>query len=226
MTCAVLAGVLAFWFLRPAEVATTPPPEPLPDMPALIAKAESGDPAARYALGRAYAKGLGVSQSYKDAAKWYQLAADQGNADGLNALGELYEAGQAVPHDEKEAAKYYQQAAEKGQVTAQYNLAVLYATGRGVELNMPESVKWYQRAAEQGDALAQYSLGMRYRHGTGVTPNQTTAFMWLELAAAQHLPDALQAKSEMARVLTADQMAEARRRASALAGAKLRPAGQ
>src|SRR6185312_2447481 len=42
--------------------------------------ADKGDAAAQIALGGLYADGLGVNQSYPDAAQWFKRAADQGNA--------------------------------------------------------------------------------------------------------------------------------------------------
>ena len=42
--------------------------------------AEQGDAAAQCLLGVVYAQGLGVPQDYKEAAKWYRLAAEQGHA--------------------------------------------------------------------------------------------------------------------------------------------------
>ena len=44
-----------------------------------------------------YHNGQGVPQDYKEAMKWYRLAADQGDAWAQNALGLMYESGQGVP---------------------------------------------------------------------------------------------------------------------------------
>ena len=45
------------------------------------AKAEAGDADAQYNLGLMYVLGEGVEQDFKEAVKWYQKAADQGDAD-------------------------------------------------------------------------------------------------------------------------------------------------
>ena len=53
------------------------------------AAAAQGDAYAQYNLGGMYANGKGVTQDYKEAIKWYRLAADQGNADAKEALPRL-----------------------------------------------------------------------------------------------------------------------------------------
>ena len=43
--------------------------------------AEAGDEAAQYIIGHMYYNGEGVPQDYKEAVKWYRLAAERGFAD-------------------------------------------------------------------------------------------------------------------------------------------------
>jgi uncharacterized protein len=69
-----------------------------------------------------YAQGHGVAQDYKEAMKWYRLAADQGFAKAQFNLGDIYDQGHGVAQDYKEAVKWYQLAAEQGLADAQYNL--------------------------------------------------------------------------------------------------------
>ncbi|OLP04663.1 tetratricopeptide repeat protein, partial [Rhodoferax antarcticus] len=47
-------------------------------------------------LGVMYENGQGVSQDYKEAVKWYRLAAEQGNANAQSNLGVMYFNGQGV----------------------------------------------------------------------------------------------------------------------------------
>ena len=185
------------------------------DLKSLEAKAEGGDAVAQHRLGVVYAKGQTVKQDYKQAAKWYRLAADQGLGRAQSALGELYETGQGVPQDDAEAAKWYRRAADQGDIPGQYSLAILYVLGKGVPQSQTEAFKWYQRAAEQGDSLSQYNLGVRYTIGQGVTADPVEAFKWLSLAAAQGLPDADKARSELKSKMTGDQVAEGKRRIAA-----------
>ena len=183
--------------------------ETLPDVPALRKKADAGDPIAQCELGHAYAKGLVVTQSYKQAAHWYQLSAARTNAAALLALGELAEVGQGVPRDEKAAAEYYRQAAELGNPAAQYSLAALYVQGKGVTADDAEALKWYRLAAWQGDALSQYTLGMRYYEGRGVKQDFVEAYQWLSVSAAGKISDAAPILDALKKKMSRDQIAKA-----------------
>ena len=65
-------------------------------------------------MGRLYYEGEGVSQDYKESAKWYQLAADQANPFAQGLLGILYEAGRGVPQDYVLAYMWYNLAGSQG----------------------------------------------------------------------------------------------------------------
>jgi uncharacterized protein len=54
-----------------------------------------------------------------EAARYYQLAADQGNATAQCYLGVCYGNGTGVTKNEVEAARYYQLAADQGHADAQ-----------------------------------------------------------------------------------------------------------
>ena len=67
----------------------------------------------------------GVKQNYNEAAKWYHLAAEQGDANAQYVLGVLYENGLGVEQSNTEAAKWYRKAAEHGDTFAAKRLAKL-----------------------------------------------------------------------------------------------------
>ena len=75
--------------------------------------------------------GLGVSQDYQQAAKWYERAAEQGCATAQFMMGFLYEHGKGVRRDYSRAVDYYRAAADQGHATAANNLATLYLHGLG-----------------------------------------------------------------------------------------------
>ena len=79
-----------------------------------------------------YANGKGIPQDYREALKWYRLAADQGDADAQLNLGGMYARGEGVPQDYREALKWYRLAADQGHADAQSNLGGMYYEGRGV----------------------------------------------------------------------------------------------
>ncbi len=76
-----------------------------------LPQAEAGDQVARTNVGEIYEKGLGATPDYANAAKWYQLAADQQYGRALTNLGFLYERGLGVPKDPVAALKLYRKAA-------------------------------------------------------------------------------------------------------------------
>jgi hypothetical protein len=48
-----------------------------------------------------------MPQDYTEAAKWLNMAAEQGNASAQMMLGVMYEKGQGVPQDYVQAHKWY-----------------------------------------------------------------------------------------------------------------------
>jgi TPR repeat protein len=102
-----------------------------------------------------YLKGHGVSQDYREAERWFRLAADQGNATAQLNLGLLYAKGRGVSQDYREAENWFRLAADQGDATAQANLGLLYANGYGLPQDYVQAYFWFSRAAAQGlkDAL-------------------------------------------------------------------------
>ena len=88
-------------------------------------------PTAQFNLGLMYHNGQGVPQDYREAVRWYRMAADQGDADAQFNLGVMYDNGRGVPQDYAEAVRWYRKAADQGYADAQFNLGVMYYNGRG-----------------------------------------------------------------------------------------------
>jgi TPR repeat protein len=122
-----------------------------PDLSSLRQKAQRGDAKAEYLLGSFYM--TGVSQDYKEAARWYHEAAAQDLADAEFGLGYLYEQGKGVERDYRQAVAYYTAAAKQGHVTAANNLGSMYERGEGLGKNPGEAAHWYRAAANHGDAV-------------------------------------------------------------------------
>jgi TPR repeat protein len=98
-----------------------------------------------------YYFGLGVPQDYKEAMRWYTLAAQQGLFLSQYALGRMYYNGQGVAQDYKEAMRWWKLAAQQGDVSAQHNLGLLYGLGRGVLQDNTRAHMWFNIAAARGD---------------------------------------------------------------------------
>ncbi len=65
--------------------------------------AKSGDTEAQFELGARYNVGWRVGQDYKEALKWYRLAADNGDVFAQNNLGTMYQNGEGVIQDFEKA---------------------------------------------------------------------------------------------------------------------------
>ena len=161
-----------------------------PEIRELLSKAEAGDAAAQYELGKAYFSGSGVEQNYEEALAWYTKAAEQGNTDARYGLGEIYHKGDGADKDDEQALKYYRLAAEQGYAPAQAQTGIMLRTGEGSDKNEEEAFTWFQKAADQDDPQGQYWLGKMYLDGTGTKKDEDKAFEWMKKAAEQGLPEA------------------------------------
>ena len=145
------------------------------------------------------------------------MAADQGLPLAQLFLGVMYVNGLGVPQDDAEAARWFRLAADQGHAGAQFNLGFSYDRGEGVPRDDVEAVRWYRLAADQGDAHAQTNLGAMYGTGRGVPQDYVEGHMWSNLAAAQLTGEdrdrAVRIRDIVAARMTADQIAEAQRRA-------------
>lgn len=150
----------------------------------------SADPLAQCELGKRYTKGTGVNKDHTEAARWFRLAANQGNPEAQRNLAFAFLNGRGLPKDEVEGMHQLRLAANAQDAPAQRQLGYHYAMGIGVAANEREAVQWFRMAADQYDVFAQYNLAFALANGKGVPANQTEAAYWYELAAKQDMTDA------------------------------------
>jgi TPR repeat protein len=113
------------------------------DIEAIKAKAATGDSSAQNNLGICYATGRGVEKDPAQAMKWWQQAADQGNALALINLGVCYEEGDGVSQDSAQAYVWYAVAAASGNQSAAQAMELVAAK------LTPEQLKEAQGKAEK-----------------------------------------------------------------------------
>lgn len=155
--------------------------------------AQQGDSEAQYQTGYCYAHGQGVTADYRQAAKYWLMAAKQHHAKAQMYLGTLFEKGLDVPKDVAKAAQCYQSAVNQDLAEAKVRLAMLYMQGQGVEHDPKKAITLFIQAANQGDPSAQYNLGIAYDKGLGgLTQNTEQAFFWYQQAANQQHAQATQ----------------------------------
>ncbi len=126
----------------------------------------------------------------------------------------------AARGDYAAALEIWRPLAEGGDADAQYNLGHLYRQGLGVPRDLAEAAKWYGRAAGQGVPNAQFNMAMMHANGEGVRQDLVLAYMWWSLAA-ERFPlgelreDSMANRDRVAKLLTPQQIDEARRLAAA-----------
>ena len=178
-------GVLALtWFaVRPARAID-------PDIPRIQAGAEKGSIHQEIELAGAYFEGRGVSRDEKQAAYWYEKAANSGDPGAQLQIGFFYEAGVGVERDPARAARWFERAVAGGTVAAKVNLGVDYLWGSGVRKDPELAAKLFREAAEKGSGAGAYFLADAYYFGLGVPKDMDQARHWLEVAAKRHDPQA------------------------------------
>jgi uncharacterized protein len=73
-----------------------------------------------------YGRALERAGNNAEAIRWYQQAADQGNAAAQYSLGLMHEKGRGgLAKDDAEAIRWYKKAADQGNAAAQFKLTSL-----------------------------------------------------------------------------------------------------
>lgn len=159
-----------------------------PDIPNLQANAERGSIRQEIELADAYFAGRGVTRDEKQAAYWYEKAANSGDAVAQLQIGFFYEAGIGVAQDSKRATAWFQRAVAGGSVQAKVNLGVAFIWGAGVRKDPALGAQFLREAAQQGSGPGAYYLADAYYLGIGVQKDLEQAKHWIEVAAKRHEP--------------------------------------
>ncbi|BAT59924.1 localization factor PodJL [Variibacter gotjawalensis] len=182
----------------------------LPGFPqGLRSAALTGNAAAEYEVGVRFAEGRGVAQSYEQAARWLERAANRNSAPAQYRLGSLYEKGNGVKKDLDQARRLYRAAADAGNGKAMHNLAVLYAEGIDGQPDFPRAVEWFRKAAMHGIPDSQYNVAILYARGLGTEANLAESYKWFALAAQQGDEDAGKKRDDVGARLEATQLTAA-----------------
>ena len=128
-----------------------------------------------------------------------------------------FDSGEGVPRDSAKAVAMYRQAASLGHTDAMLRLGYLYENGKAVPHDTAQAAQWYRRASDLGQSKAMFMLGVCYWAGHGVPEDQIEAHRWINLAATYAVgrdqDTAVNARTALERVMTPDQVEEAKKRA-------------
>jgi len=126
-----------------------------------------------------------VAQDYKEAFKYYSMAAQNNNKEAqLETVWMLFSA-KGTDRDYDKATELLSKYADSGNKKAQEVLAYMYYFGIFVKKNYKSSFELFLKAAEDGNLYAQEKLGDMYYEGEYVKKNYTKALEWYNKAAAQ-----------------------------------------
>lgn len=123
---------------------------------------------------------LGPERDAAAAAKWFRLAAENGDPRAANNLGQMYLAGDGVPKSQEDGLNWLLAAANGGSSKAMYSLGLHYEKS-----NLAEAASWFEEASEKGHAQAQNIFGNMLRFGYGVPTDGQRAAEFYRFAAEQ-----------------------------------------
>ena len=132
--------------------------------------ARGGVTPALHNIANAYAEGLGVDQSDRNALLFYEAAVEAGDPSAKFTLGTWLYAGKGGLTIDKERSFQLQlEAANAGHPLAMFNTGAAYMEGSGVKSDLAAAVEWFERAAERNILQAAINASNMYRLGDGVT---------------------------------------------------------
>jgi TPR repeat protein len=187
--------IAAFWLLTPtlSSAQQIDPQsgavcEPMPiDKKAVRERAEAGDAAAEYEVGRLMLNPNPADDEVATAMPWFQRSAEQGYAPAEYSYGGIFREGRW--ENPQQLVYWWTKAAEQGEVRAQLWLGVFYEQGKnGVKRDYSQAFKWLSMAAKQGQPDAQVTLGQMYENGEGIPQDNGLAAYWYR-KAANHVPN-------------------------------------
>ncbi len=124
----------------------------------------------------------------EQALKYYQKAAEMGNADAAYWAGKLLLGTYGAPADLSKAVNYLLKSADADNPNAQCELGKLYAEGKGVSQNLDQAIAYYRKAIANriinsrvvaGNREAMWLYSMALIEGEGVAQNYCEGTYWL-----------------------------------------------
>ena len=129
-----------------------------------------------------YANGLGVTKSYKQALKYYRLAADVGSAEGLFYVGLMHQKGNGCKQDYGIARKCYTKAASMNYPRAFFQLGICSELGLGENPNPRKAERYYKKGIALKDPECYLAMASVYLFGDGREQDFKKARKYIEAA--------------------------------------------
>lgn len=172
--------------------------------------ADSGSDEAQYYLGKMFYEGKYVSQSYMEAAGWFEkCGSHSGGAwwlrDCMRTLANMYMQGQGVMRDPAKAAHYYQQLFDTGwgnfdNPHVEDILLPMYCGGEGIPVDKPKAFAIFKKYDDGSNSFGELGVGAMYQMGWGVEQDLAEAFNSYRKAAANKNYSSAKAKADFTRI--------------------------
>lgn len=129
----------------------------------VLRRALSGDAQSQCEMGDYYAEKNSGHTDYKEAIRWYEVAAQKGCDRAYFAMGRLYDgSGSKIEGSKEKAFEIYHKLGMQGFPTAQYIIGMKYWFGDGIDESISEAIAWFTKAAKQQHEGAIRNLGNLY----------------------------------------------------------------
>lgn len=125
-------------------------------------KEEKIDDRLLYRLAAMCLSGTAAGVDYEQARRYFEAAAQQGNADALYSLGKLYLKKEYHGYDSQKAIEYLEQSAKKDHAFAKYQLGKLLCEGEACDKDIARGLKLLEELWEKGVSIAAYLAGKVY----------------------------------------------------------------
>lgn len=112
---------------------------------------------------------------HEQAAYWFRVAADSGDAEGLAMFALCQLEGLGLPCDPVQARERLERASAEGSLTAKFHLGRMLVAGWGGDADAPRGIALYTAAASQGHADATFNLAACLDAGWGCQPDPVAA---------------------------------------------------
>lgn len=143
--------------------------------------AVDGDQSAKFEVGKAYIRGLGIEQDISRGLKAVEEVANQGKLEAILYLGEWNISKNNPNKSGRKAGEWFYKATKKGSAEAMIQLAQLYMSGVGIKQSTLRGRYWLERAGEKGSEKAMFLAGEAWLM-EGDEDCRCIAYIWLFLA--------------------------------------------
>lgn len=150
-------------------------------------------PDAQYEMGwRCTEKSSGDRmENYKEAAAWFEKAADQGHAAAQRVLGRWLMQGRVIKRDREKGRLFLQMAVENGDSRAHFFLGEVFEKGQGVSPKAERAFALYEAGAQLKDKDCLLARARCLLEGIGTQQDTDTALFELQKLERQGNPDAV-----------------------------------